>query len=222
MDGVLVDNLEFHLEAFQQFGKEHGKSFTREAVQSVFGRRNEDMLKALLKKELSQSDSDRFANRKEEIYRELIEPHLHEYMVPGLLDFLQSLSNEDFGIALATSGPVENVDFVLDRLDIRHYFNAIVTGDQVTHGKPHPEAFILAAKRIQCDPVDCVVFEDSISGIRAALNGNCKCIAVSTTHPIEEIEAENPHMIIVDFTKLTVADIRSLAGTESWDAGSDT
>ncbi len=222
MDGVLVDNLEFHLEAFQQFGKEQGKSLTREAIQSVFGRRNEDMLKALLKQELNQSDSDRFAERKEEIYRELIEPHLHEYMVPGLLDFLQRLTNENFGIALATSGPVENVDFVLDRLDIRHCFNAIVTGDQVTHGKPHPEAFFLAARRIQCDPVDCVVFEDSISGIRAALNGNCKCIAVSTTHPIEEIEAEKPHMIIADFTKLTVADIRSLAGIESWVAGSDT
>ena len=71
MDGVLVDNLEFHLDAFQRFGEEQGRQLTRGDIQAVFSRKNEDMLKVLLDRELSQKDTNEFANRKEEIYREL-------------------------------------------------------------------------------------------------------------------------------------------------------
>jgi len=203
MDGVLVDNLHFHLDAFQRFGEEQGQKLTRKDIQAVFGQRNEDMLRVLINKNLSKEESDRFADRKEEIYREMIGPTLKDHVVPGLLSFLQDLSEAGIHIALATSGPVKNVDFVLDGIRIRPYFEAIVTGDQVVHGKPHPEAFLLAASKIQTPPTECVVFEDSISGIRAAINGACKCVALTTTHSLAEIQAEAPHRIIADFTGMT-------------------
>jgi len=209
MDGVLVDNLEFHLEAFQKFGREQGRNLTRGSIQAVFGRKNEDMLKILLGRELNREESDRFADRKEEIYRELIAPHLPDHVVPGLFDFLRELSESGIAAALATSGPMENVDLVLDRLEIRPYFRAVITGNQVSRGKPHPEAFLLAASRLGQAPESCVVFEDSISGIRAALNGGCFCVALSTTHPVSEIEPENPHLIIADFTELSLSCIQN-------------
>jgi beta-phosphoglucomutase len=199
MDGVLLDNVEYHLEAFRLFGEEQGKSLTREDVQSVFGRKNWDMLEALLNRRLEKSEADRLADRKEELYRQLVLSELHAAVVSGLPEFLESLAKAELPMALATSGPIENVDMVFDGLGIRSSFHAIVTGDQVKHGKPHPEAFLTAAAFLDLAPEDCVVFEDSVSGVQAALSAGCKCVAVATTHEEEELNALSPDLVIQDF-----------------------
>ncbi len=199
MDGVLLDNVEYHLEAFRLFGEEQGKSLTREDIQSVFGRKNWDMLEALLKRRLEKEEADRLADRKEELYRQLIHSEMQEAVVNGLPEFLESLEKEGLPMAVATSGPIENVDMVFDGLGIRSRFSAVVTGDQVQHGKPHPEAFLTAAELLNLPPEDCVVFEDSISGIKAALSAGSKCVAVATTHDEDEINTLSPHLVILDF-----------------------
>ena len=114
MDGVLLDNLEYHLEAFRLFGEEQGKLLTTEAIQAVFGRKNWDMLEALLDRPLEKDEADRFADRKEELYRQLIQAELQETVVDGLHEFLEALEKKGFPMAVATSGPIENVDMVLD------------------------------------------------------------------------------------------------------------
>jgi len=199
MDGVLLDNVEYHLEAFRLFGEEQGKSLTREDIQSVFGRKNWDMLEALLERRLEKEEADRLADRKEELYRQLIHSEMQEAVVKGLPEFLESLEKEGLPMAVATSGPIENVDMVFDGLGIRSRFSAVVTGDQVQHGKPHPEAFLTAAELLNLPPEDCVVFEDSVSGIKAALSAGSKCVAVATTHEEDEINTLSPHLVIQDF-----------------------
>ncbi len=199
MDGVLLDNVEYHLEAFRLFGEEQGKSLTRENIQSVFGRKNWDMLEVLLERRLEKDEADRLADRKEELYRQLVLSELQEAVVKGLPEFLESLEKEGVPMAVATSGPIENVDMVFDGLGIRSRFSAVVTGDQVQHGKPHPEAFLTAAAFLNLSPEDCVVFEDSVSGINAALSAGCTCVAVATTHEEEELKALSPHLVILDF-----------------------
>lgn len=199
MDGVLLDNADFHVEAFRVFGREQGVELSREAVFSVFGQKNRDMLRALLRRELSEGEIDRFAARKEEIYRELIRPVLRERVVPGLFELLGLLDSTGTYLALATSGPIENVDLVLDGLDLRKYFSAIVTGRDVRRGKPDPECFLLAAGRLGLDPAGCVVFEDSVSGVRAALSAGCICVAIATTHPRQHLQVVRPNVVVEDF-----------------------
>lgn len=202
MDGVLLDNVEYHLEAFRLFGEEQGKSLTREDVQAVFGRKNWDMLEALLGRSLDREEAERLADRKEELYRQLISGKLEEATVDGLQEFLGCLAEEGFPMAVATSGPIENVDMVFDGLGIRARFKAVVTGDEVRKGKPHPEAFLTAAAMLDVLPSECAVFEDSVSGIQAALSAGSKCVAVSTTHEEGELNRLAPHLIIRDFRGL--------------------
>lgn len=203
MDGVLLDNLDFHLEAFLQLGREEGKELSPEDVESVFGQRNWDMLRKLIGSELSQEEAERMGDRKEEIYRMLIAQNLKETVVTGMLSFVSELAAEGVPIALATSGPPENVDLVLDTLEIRKFFSAIVTGSEVKKGKPDPEVFMTAAARLRVPPEKCVVFEDSLSGVQAALGAGCKCVALATTHAPAELKPEKPDLIIDDFHRLT-------------------
>jgi len=199
MDGVLVDNLECHAAAFKQLAEEHGVILTDEEVNSVFGRKTAETLSAILGREISPEEGRELEDRKEVIYRELAQPGIREMIVPGLLALLEDFRKVKRVVALATSGPRENVDMVLDGLGIRQYFSAIVTGDEVSDGKPSPDCFLLAAKRIGLPAPRCLIFEDSIAGIRAALASGGICIALATTHSREEITAAGPHLVVDDF-----------------------
>ena len=199
MDGVLVDNLECHAAAFKQLAEEHGVKLTDEQVNSVFGRKTVDMLSAMLGREISPEEGRELEDRKEVIYRELAQPGIREMMVPGLLTLLADFRKSGRLMGLATSGPRENVDLVLDGLGIRPFFSSIVTGDEVSDGKPAPDCFLLAAERIGLPASRCLIFEDSIAGIRAALASGGICIALATTHSREEITAVGPHLVVDDF-----------------------
>ena len=210
MDGVLLNNLDFHLQAFKVFGKEQGRILSSEQIQAVFGRKNSDMLHALLARELTDEEIRQYEARKEELYRQLIRPRLHERMVGGLQAFISALRKHDYGIALATSGPIDNVNMVLDELNLRADFSAIVTGDQVEKGKPHPEAFLLAAQGLNLPASQCVVFEDSFSGVEAAQRAGCKCVALATTHTVDELEPVLPDRIISTFQEITIDELQAL------------
>jgi beta-phosphoglucomutase len=202
MDGVLLDNVAAHLEAFRRFGEEQGKKVTDEDIYAAFGQKNDAMLESILGRKLSAGEVDRFGRRKEEIYREIIRPTLATHVVRGLPRLLDELKRAEIRIAVATSGPIENVDMVLDGLDLRSFFESIVTGEHVEHGKPHPEAFLKAAAGLELAPASCVVFEDSPSGVTAALRAGCHCVALTTTHSREDLAKLGPHLIIDDFTEL--------------------
>jgi beta-phosphoglucomutase family hydrolase len=199
MDGVLVDNLECHVEAFKIIGLEMGYDLTVEMVRSVFGRSTVDMLYGMTGKEIGAEEGLELDTRKEEIYRQLARPRLREMMVPGLLELLEFFKSASLKMAVASSGPDGNVSMVLDGLGIRNYFSAVVTGSQVKKGKPDSECFLKAAGEIGIPPEECLIFEDSIAGIKAALASGGRCVALTTTHTREEVSAVGPHVIVRDF-----------------------
>jgi beta-phosphoglucomutase len=205
MDGVLVDNLSYHVHAWQQFGREMGRDLAERDIRAVFGQRNREMVRKLLGPGLRDEDIPRLTERKEQIYRDCITPDLHP--VPGLHDFLEQLKSAGIRSAVATSGPRVNVDFVLDRLAIRDYFDAIITGAEVTRSKPEPEIFLLAARQLGVEPEHCVVFEDSAAGIEAANRAGSICVALATTHSVEELRGQKVARIIPDFRSLTASNI---------------
>lgn len=202
MDGVLLDNVSYHLQAWRRLGREQGKTLTDDEIRATFGQRNQEMLQALIGGDLSEEQCRVLADRKEELYREAIQGRLETAMVAGLRPFLRELRATGCHLAVATSGPMENVAFVTDGLSIRDCFDAVVTSADVSRGKPHPEVFLVAARRLGLRPEACIVFEDSPSGVAAGLKAGCFCVAVATTHSPQELRELSPHRIIPDFAGL--------------------
>jgi HAD superfamily hydrolase (TIGR01509 family) len=208
MDGVLVDNLDYHVSAWQQLGRELGHSLEADRIRRLFGQRNREIITGLMRGCVPAEDIPKIAARKEAIYRFCIASELRP--VPGLVVFLRALQQQKVRNAVATSACLENANLVLDGLRIRSYFDAVLTGADVTRSKPDPEIFLLAAGRLGVAPGHCVVFEDSVAGIDAAQRAGCLCIALATTHSADELRSLQPDRVIPDFTAMTVGELRGL------------
>ena len=130
--------------------------------------------------------SDRLSLRKEELYREiLLEWGIHP--LPGVAEWLAELRQRGIRCVIGSSTHRLNIDTSLSVLGFKDYFAAIVSAEDVSHGKPDPEVFLAAAERIGLEPGRCVVFEDALVGIEAAHRGGMKVVAVATTNPIEAL-----------------------------------
>ncbi|MGE5497206.1 MAG: HAD family hydrolase [Syntrophothermus sp.] len=206
MDGVLIDNAEYHEISWKVFFKRRGIELSnKEFKETVFGRTGRDALK-LMFKDVTEHQIKEYAAEVNTIYREEYAPFIKE--VPGLTQFLSHLKHNKIKAALATSAPSVNVEYVMDTLNIKEYFTSIVDDTMVTKGKPDPEVYLLSAKALNREPSKCVVFEDSISGIQSARNAGMKVVGVATTH--KPAELNNVDKTIENFINLTAADIISL------------
>lgn len=209
MDGVLVNNLEVHREAFAEFFRRYGVERTFDELNRVFGKGNDDIMGELMPREVVERVGIReLGYEKEAIYREIYAPRITPQ--PGLKTFLAACEEHGLKCAVGSSGYMANVDFVLDRCDIRRYFEATVAGDKVTRCKPDPEIYLTAAAKLGLEPCECIVFEDAEAGIEAAQRAGIKVVALATTFSREFLEGTRPDMIIDDFRDVTIADIRAL------------
>lgn len=195
MDGVIADTNHFHKISIQQFAQRYGVK-TDEAYlrKEVYGRINAEWIPAMLG-EMRTAEMETYAAEKEALFREMYAPHLEE--VAGLTAFLRQLQASGIQAAVATSAPPENMDFILDGLGIRAYFQAFLNSNFVTHGKPHPEIYLKAMDALGLAAQDCIVIEDSLSGVEAGINAGCKVIGVLTTHTADELH--RAHLTIANF-----------------------
>jgi len=207
MDGVIVNNGEFHFLAWKKFCENHNISISKDAFKNkFFGRTNEEVLPELFGRELSGEQIISLGNEKEEIYREIYKPHLKP--VNGLVSFLKELKKKNIPVGIATSAPPENIDFVIDGLEIRSCIETIVDDSMVSNGKPAPDIYLEAANRLKSNPENCVVFEDSLSGTKAAWDAGTKVVAITTTLTAEK--HQHAHIIVDDFERVSVQFIRNL------------
>lgn len=203
MDGVLVNNLEVHRQAFAEFFRRYGVERSFDELNRHFGKGNDDIMGELMPREIVERVGIReLGYEKEAIYREIYEPTITPQL--GLLTFLAEASEHGLKAAVGSSGCKANVDFVLDKCHISDYFSATVAGDQVTHCKPHPEIYFTAASKLGLEPCECVVFEDAEAGIEAARRAGMKVVALATTFDREFLEQLSPDMIIDDFRDIDV------------------
>lgn len=208
MDGTLIDNNVYHFKAYQQLFTSHGlpqlsQQTFNEHLSGVpglmglhkilNGRFNDDELKAMFEE-------------KNENYKQVYAPYVKP--INGLERFLAELKQAGVSMAVATSASRGNVDFVFGHLNIRQYFDAIVDNTGLTHGKPDPEIFLKAAKAINMQPADCVVFEDSISGVKAANSAGMKVVAITTTHKGGELKPVD--ILINDYTNIDLNKLAAL------------
>lgn len=200
MDGVIVNNHSYHLKAWEIFCNKYSFPFDINTFsQQYFGKSNYEILSELSHKKVTEMEALTLGEEKEIIYRELYSKEILVHT--GLLDFLEVLKSNNKLTAVASSAPISNINFVLDKLRIREYFNTIVDASMVKFSKPNPEIYLKAAHALNIEPRECLVFEDSHSGIKAALDAGMEVVILSTTHKRNEL---NYNMAIVeDFTKLT-------------------
>ena len=207
MDGVIMDNNPYHEKAWKTFCRIHQVHLTDEELQKyVFGRIAKDTIDFIFKKKHSQEDVDRYVNEKEEVYRAMYTDKIK--LLDGLKEFLEELKDKKVPAAVATSAPRDNVEFVFKYLPLRNYFEFVLDASHIKNGKPNPEIYLKSISKLGLEPNQCIVFEDSLSGVQAALDSGAHVIAVSTTHRPEEFH--NVSGIIKDFRNINYEKLRSL------------
>lgn len=199
MDGVIVDNHNYHVKAWADFCKNHRIPFNEQTFRiKYFGKSNRDILPDLTNSKLSQFAIDELAEEKELIYRNIYRDDIKP--VSGLKTLIAKLRKQGIKTAVATSAPTSNLNFVLDQLCIRDMFDTVVDSSMVKECKPDPEIYLKASELIGITPKECIVFEDSISGIQSAHNAGMEVIALITTHKAEELP--KTYMQVYDFTEV--------------------
>lgn len=199
MDGVVVDNLPYHVDAWLLFCERHGIPLTREVFyRELNGMNSKDTFEWLYKREMTKEEIEVLEEEKEILYRGFYLDHLKP--ANGLLVFLKLLRSQGIKTALATSAGPGNIDFIVDGLGIRDQFDAIIGGAEVKKGKPDPEIYLKAAALVQVDPTDCWVIEDSLQGISSGLNAGMRVVGITTSHTASELA--HTHLIATDFVDL--------------------
>jgi len=207
MDGVIMDNNSYHKKAWKTFCDIHKVPLTDDELHKfVFGRIAKDTVDYIFKKDHSQVEVDNYVNEKEEVYREMYKGNIA--MVAGLRAFLEDLKENGVPVAIATSAPRDNVEFVFKYLPIRDYFEFVLDAADIENGKPDPEIYIRSISKLGLDPKQCVVFEDSLSGVQAAVDSGTHVVAISTTHKPEEFN--NVSKIIKNFQNMNYEKLISL------------
>ncbi len=184
MDGTMVDNMMVHHRIWQRKLSELGLEMTIDEVKENIHGVNTEILERLFGDRFTPEDRIRISWEKEADYREFFKPQLK--LVDGLPGLLEELHSAGIPMGIGTAAPPENADFVLDTLQIRHYFKTVLHAADVQKGKPDPEIYEKAAAGLGLSPSDCLVFEDSVTGAETTKNAGCPTIIVTTTHPEEE------------------------------------
>ncbi len=146
----------------------------------MHGQRNAELVRDLIGGDLPADAVFQHGAAKEELWREmLLRDGVDKYRIPGLIKFLEKYP--DIPKAVASNAEPLNIDFVLDRYALRRFFRAAVNGMEVSRPKPFPDVYLEAAKRLGVEPADCIVFEDSPTGLQAGIQAGMRVVGLETT-----------------------------------------
>lgn len=208
MDGVLVDSYRAHYESWKRLAEQTGVEFTEEQFARTFGMTSQDILTTFWDhSRLHAEQLVELDNRKEKLYRKIIAADFPE--MEGAAELIDELKQADFCLSIATSGPPENVELVLDKLGRRTVFDAAVDRSHITRGKPDPQVFQVAAAQCGVDPAMCAVIEDAPAGVAAAKAADMTAIALVSTGRTAEQLGDADH-IVHSLRELTASKIAEL------------
>ncbi len=186
VDGVIVDSAPYHLRAWQQAFAARGAYMDRDTFYRTFGQRNDTIVAQVLGPGVPREEEETIAAAKEARYREIVAREGIQAL-PGALEWIRRLHDRGIPQAVASSAPPANTTAILQALDLTGVFQALVSGEEVQHGKPDPAIFILAAGKLGVEPRRCVVVEDAPAGVQAAKSGGMACLAVTTSHAADKL-----------------------------------
>ena len=186
LDGVIVDTAVFHFQAWRQCAQKLGGDFTEAQNEELKGLSRVDSLKKVVewtKASVNAEEFEALLVEKNEWYLELVQELSESDGLPGVVTFLEQAHAQGIKIALGSAS--KNAPMILDKMGLTNLFDAIIDGNNVINGKPHPEVFLKGAAAIGLDPEECLVFEDSIAGVQAAKTGGMSCVGIGTPETLE-------------------------------------
>lgn len=201
VDGVLVDSYATHLASWQGALRERGLAMSEEDFQRTFGRTSREILRELFGDALSDADVEAIDERKEALYRELLARSFPA--MDGAVEVIDALAAAGFRLAAGSSGPPANVEQALAGLGRRAAFTAVVTGRDVTRGKPDPQVFLVAAERLGLAPEACAVVEDAPAGVAAARAAGMASIGLVGTASEAALREAGAHLVVRSLRELT-------------------
>jgi beta-phosphoglucomutase family hydrolase len=185
-DGVVIDSSAQHERSWEILAKEISKPLPEGHFKLGFGKKNQVIIPGILQWASEEKEVQQLADRKEEIYRELVNQS-GVHILPGARELLAALREEGIPAAVGSSTPRGNLNAIFAATGLDEYFEAVVCGDDVTNGKPSPDVFLLAAHKLGLSAADCLVIEDAHAGIEAALRAGMRVRAVATTNPLPDL-----------------------------------
>lgn len=178
MDGTLIDSAEYHWLTWRDTLAGEGHTLTQEQFASWFGQRNDAILRRYLG-DVAAEEVRRIGEAKEEAYRAMLRERGVEPL-PGVREWLLRLRDAGWRQAVASSAPPANIEVILESLQVSDCFQAFVSAEEVPHGKPAPDVFLLAAERVGVPPSRCVVVEDAPAGVEAGRRGGMRTIGIAS------------------------------------------
>jgi len=201
MDGVLVDSYRAHFESWRRLAGAHGLTdITEPQFAATFGRTSRAIIVDLWGDRFSDAEVAVMDAEKEACYRDVVRREFPE--MDGAGELVAALHAAGFRLAIGSSGPPENVRVVLDCLPHAECISATVTGREVAHGKPDPEVFLIAARKLGVPPARCAVIEDAPAGVEAARRAGMGAVAITGTAPREKL-AERAHLVVDSLRELS-------------------
>lgn len=196
LDGVIVDTAKYHYLAWKRLAYELGFEFLEEHNERLKGVSRMTSLDIMLEVgglTFSQLEKEVMAARKNEWYLEYIYKMTPEEILPGVVDFLVMLRSKGIKISLGSAS--KNAMLILERVQLQHYFDAVIDGNKALKAKPDPQVFLLAAEELGQNPTSCVVFEDAAAGIEAAKAAGMKCIGIGSPNVLGKADKVVPGFV---------------------------
>ncbi len=214
-DGVITDSEMLHLRVFNEALVPYGINIKKEDYYSEYlGLTDRDLLKTLFEKGILKTEAselEKILKQKKAIFAKLAKSE--SQIIDGVREFLQLLSENKIPMAICSGALLGEIELILNQTGLRKYFEIIVSAQDVAKGKPDPEGFVLALKKLKennssIEPQDCIVIEDSRWGLEAAKAAGMKTVAVTNSYDEKELSAADK--ITDNLSKLTICDLEKI------------
>ncbi|MCE7061411.1 HAD family phosphatase [Dyadobacter sp. CY343] len=207
MDGVICHTNPYHSKAFQEFFSKRNLSPTEaDFAAHMYGKSNSYILSHFLERVIEGEELLQMEDEKESLFRQLYEPFVEP--IAGFSPFIENLKNNNVLLGVATSAPLANLELILGKVSMQQHLGSVLASENVKKHKPDPEVYLSSAANLGVSPNQCVVFEDSFSGVSAALNAGMRVVGVLSSHTIEELPPCN--FYIEDYREMSFEKVRAL------------
>ena len=186
LNGTMIDDMNYHIVAWHNLLNNLGAGLSMDRVQEECYGKNGELLERVFPGRFTENEKNELGLNKEKTFQAEYRPRLQ--LINGLHEFLEDWHNRGIKMAIGSAAIMFNIDFVLDGLNIRNYFDALISADDVSFSKPHPETYLKAAIALNVDPANCLVFEDNPKGVESAKNAGMNVIVITSMHQPHEFE----------------------------------
>lgn len=203
LNGTMINDMHYHVSAWHRIMTELGADITLEKMKQECYGKNHDVIERIFPGRFTNEQKTKMSFDKESQYQKDFRPYLK--LIDGLDEFLKEAHAAGIKLGIGSAAIMFNIDFVLEGLRIRKYFDAIVSADDVNYSKPNPETWLRCAENLSIAPSECIVFEDSPKGAESALNADIQCIIITNLHQKEEFaNYKNVIDFIGDYTSMNL------------------